>query len=493
MEPRRLTTSGLPGLATGVLAALLAGCASMAPPYQTPAPPVPAHWPAAIAPATAPATAPAPLPPWRGYFTDPLLQQLIDTALANNRDLRIAALRSDQARAAFRIQRADQLPNLGLAAQGARARVPGDLNAAGVSAVGAEYRAEVGLSSWELDLWGRVRNLKQSALEQWLATEAGYLSAELALVAQVADGYIGLRELDERLARARRSVETRQESQRIFTRRYQVGAVSKLELAQVQALLAAAQSLQLQLEQQRATQLHALGLLVGAHPGPLPAQTPFEQAAILAAIAPGLPSQVLLGRPDVIAAEHQLRAANADIGAARAAFLPKISLTGSFGSASAQLDGLFDSGSRAWTFAPVLSLPIFSGGRLRANLDLSQVRRDIAVAEYEKTVQTAFREVADALAGQRWLSERLVVQHAALQAQTERARLAELRYANGSTTYLEVLDAQRDLLDAEQQVVQVQRALLSSQVALYAALGGGAPAVDTPTPPAADATDKAPR
>ena len=436
---------------------------------------------------------PAPLPPWRGYFTDPLLQQLVETALANNRDLRIAALRSDQARAAFRIQRADQLPNLGLAAQGARARVPGDLNAAGVSAVGAEYRAEVGLSSWELDLWGRVRNLKQSALEQWLATEAGYLSAELALVAQVADGYIGLRELDERLARARRSVETRQESQRIFTRRYQVGAVSKLELAQVQALLAAAQSLQLQLEQQRATQLHALGLLVGAHPGPLPAQTPFEQAAILAAIAPGLPSQVLLGRPDVIAAEHQLRAANADIGAARAAFLPKISLTGSFGSASAQLDGLFDSGSRAWTFAPVLSLPIFSGGRLRANLDLSQVRRDIAVAEYEKTVQTAFREVADALAGQRWLSERLVVQHAALQAQTERARLAGLRYANGSTTYLEVLDAQRDLLDAEQQVVQVQRALLSSQVALYAALGGGAPAVDTPTPPAADATDKAPR
>ena len=489
MEPRRLTTSGLPGLATGVLAALLAGCASMAPPYQTPAPPVPAHWPAGIAPATAP----APLPPWRGYFTDPLLQQLVETALANNRDLRIAALRSDQARAAFRIQRADQLPNLGLAAQGARARVPGDLNAAGVSAVGAEYRAEVGLSSWELDLWGRVRNLKQSALEQWLATEAGYLSAELALVAQVADGYIGLRELDERLARARRSVETRQESQRIFTRRYQVGAVSKLELAQVQALLAAAQSLQLQLEQQRATQLHALGLLVGAHPGPLPAQTPFEQAAILAAIAPGLPSQVLLGRPDVIAAEHQLRAANADIGAARAAFLPKISLTGSFGSASAQLDGLFDSGSRAWTFAPVLSLPIFSGGRLRANLDLSQVRRDIAVAEYEKTVQTAFREVADALAGQRWLSERLVVQHAALQAQTERARLAGLRYANGSTTYLEVLDAQRDLLDAEQQVVQVQRALLSRQVALYAALGGGAPAVDTPTPPAADATDKAPR
>ena len=362
-----------------------------------------------------------------------------------------------------------------------------------MSAVGAEYRAEVGLSSWELDLWGRVRNLKQSALEQWLATEAGYLSAELALVAQVADGYIGLRELDERLARARRSVETRQESQRIFTRRYQVGAVSKLELAQVQALLAAAQSLQLQLEQQRATQLHALGLLVGAHPGPLPAQTPFEQAAILAGIAPGLPSQVLLGRPDVIAAEHQLRAANADIGAARAAFLPKISLTGSFGSASAQLDGLFDSGSRAWTFAPVLSLPIFSGGRLRANLDLSQVRRDIAVAEYEKTLQTAFREVADALAGQHWLSERLVVQQAALQAQTERARLAELRYANGSTTYLEVLDAQRDLLDAEQQVVQVQRALLSSQVALYAALGGGAPAVDTPTPPAADATDKAPR
>ena len=476
MEPRRLTTSGLPGLATGVLAALLAGCASMAPPYQTPAPPVPAHWPAGIAPATAP----APLPPWRGYFTDPLLQQLIDTALANNRDLRIAALRSDQARAAFRIQRADQLPNLGLAAQGARARVPGDLNAAGVSAVGAEYRAEVGLSSWELDLWGRVRNLKQSALEQWLATEAGYLSAELALVAQVADGYIGLRELDERVMLARRTVEAHEESYRIFGRRHDVGATSRLELTQVQTLLTQAQALLAQLELARANQLHALGQLLGAHPGPLPEAAPFDETLVLAELAPGLPSDLLASRPDIAAAEHLLRAAGADVGAARAAFFPRIALTGSWGSASAELDGLFDSGSRAWTFVPVLSLPIFDGGRRRANLALSEVRHDIRVAEYEKSVQTAFREVVDALAACRWLAEQRDVQRIALDAASERARLAQLRYDAGSATYLEVLDAQRALLAAEQQLVQARRALLSSQVALYAALGGSSQATVPP-------------
>lgn len=450
----------------------------MAPPHPTPALPVPAEWPAWL---SATGSAPAPRPAWRDYFTDPVLQRLIDTALANNRDLRLAMLRTAEARAAFRIQRADQFPGLGLGVQGARARMPGDLSAGGVPAIGSEYRAEVGLSSWELDLWGRVRDLKRSALEQWLATEAGARAAELALIAQVADGYIGLRELDERLARAQRTVATREEAYRIFTRRFDVGAASKLELAQVQTLLTQAQSLRLQLEQARASQLYALGQLVGAHPGALPPAVSFEQAVVLADLAPGLPSDLLLARPDIVAAEHSLRAASANIGAARAAFLPRIALTGSLGSASAGLDGLFESGSRAWTFVPVLSLPLFDGGRRRASLALSEVRHDIAVAEYEKTIQTAFREVADALAARRWLSERLEVQRTALQAQDERARLAQLRYVNGSAAYLEVLDAQRGQLDAEQQLVQAQRALLSSRIALYAALGGATPAV-----PAAD-------
>ena len=467
-------------VAAGVLAAALAGCASMAPRLEVPAPPVAATWNDA-----GEAGQPAATLAWRDYFTDPQLRQLIDTALANNRDLRIAMLRVEEAGAAFRIQRAGQFPAPGLAGQGARARVPGDLNASGVSAVGAEYRAEIGLSSWEVDLWGRVRSLKESALQQWLATEEGRRAAELSLVAQVADGYLGLRELDERVALAQRTLATRQESLRIFTRRYQVGSASKLEQTQVQSLLSQAQALHAQLEQARATQRHALGQLVGADPGPLPAAASFDDTMVLAELSPGLPSEVLLRRPDIIASEHQLRAANANIGAARAAFFPRIALTGSVGSASAALDGLFDGGSRAWSFAPVLSLPIFDGGQRRANLELSIVRRDIAVANYEKSVQVAFREVADALAARRWLRERRDVLQVGHDTAGERARLAKLRYDNGSATYLEVLDAQRELLDAGQQLVQARRALLSSQVELYRALGGGsasAVAANSPVP-----------
>ena len=214
-------------------------------------------------------------------------------------------------------------------------------------------------------------------------------------------------------------------------------------------------------------------LVLGQDPGPLPAKAPFDETTVLAELRAGLPSELLVSRPDIISAEHQLRASNAHIGAARAAFLPRIALTGSFGTASSDLNGLFDSGSRAWTFMPTLSLPIFDGGRRRANLELSEVRRDIAVAGYEKTIQTAFREVADALSAKHWLAEQLTIQRANLEAQSERARLAKLRYDNGSAAFLEVLDAQRDLLGAQQQLVQARRALLSSQVALYAALGGG--------------------
>ena len=458
-----------PILASTALA-LLAGCASLAPEYEPPVAPVPQSYASAVGAST---PGREDLPPWRDYFTDPLLQRLIETALGNNRDLRVAALRAEEARAAFQIQRADQFPGLGLGVQGARARVPGDLNYYGQSVVGSEYRAEVGLSSWELDLWGRIRNLKDAALQQWLATDAGRQAVELALIVQVADGYLGLRELDERVAIARRTVDLRAESYRIFQRRQEVGSTSRLDLTQVQTLLTQAQALLAQLERARASQYHALAQLVGADPGALPARAPFDEDTVLAALQPGLPSDLLVRRPDLIAAEHQLRGAHANIGAARAAFFPRIALTGSWGTASAELDGLFESGSRAWTFLPTLSLPIFDAGRRRANLELSEVRRDIAVAQYEKSIQTAFREVADALAARHWLAEQLQVQTVARQALAERSRLAQLRYDNGSAAYLEVLDAQRNLLDAEQQLVQVRRALLSSQVALYGALGGG--------------------
>ncbi|MBA2077263.1 efflux transporter outer membrane subunit [Rhodanobacter sp. PCA2] len=456
-------------LAASILLALC-GCASLAPRYEAPRLPVPDAW---LDSAQGVSGHAAPVLAWNDYFTDPVLKQLIQTALDNNRDLRVALLRVEEARASYRIQRAELFPQVNAGARGTRARVPGDLNLSGSPVTSAEYRAEIGASSWELDLWGRVRNLDDSALQQWLATQAGSRAARMALIAQVADAYLGVRDVDERLALARRTVETRQETSRIFNRRFEVGAISKLDLTQVQLLLNQAQTLLAQLEQARATQVHALGLLIGAHPGPLPEAAPFDETMELAELAPGLPSELLTARPDIVAAEHRLIAAHADIGAARAAFFPRIALTGSLGTASAELDGLFSSGSRAWSFAPVISLPIFDGGRRRANLELSEVRRDIAVAEYEKSIQTAFREVSDALSARRWLTEQRDLQRTALVTARERARLAQLRYDNGSVAYLEVLDAQRELLSAEQQLVQARRALLSNQVSLYAALGGG--------------------
>lgn len=455
-----------------IVGALCSGCTSLAPPYETPPFPAPNTW---LDTTQAPKGHTAATLAWDDYFTDPVLKQLIQTALDNNRDLRVTLLRVEEARAAYQIQRADRLPQVNAGAQGARARLPADLNPSGRPVISSEYRAEIGLSNWELDLWGRVRNLSDSALQQWLATQAGSQAARTALIAQVANAYLNVRDINERVALARRTVQTRQESFRIFNRRFEVGSTSKLDLMQVQTLLSQAQTLLAQLEQARAQQIHALGQLIGAHPGPLPEAAPFDETMVLAELAPGLPSELLTARPDIVAAEHRLIAANADIGAARAAFFPRIALTAGLGTASAELDGLFSSGSRAWSFAPVISLPIFDGGRRRANLEIAQVRRDIEVAEYQKSIQAAFREVSDALSARHWLSEQRDLQRTSLATARERARLAQLRYDNGSATYLEVLDAQRELLSAEQQLVQARSALLANQVALYAALGGGAP------------------
>lgn len=492
MIPSRPSSFAPPGrLAICALALALAGCASMAPPDQTPPLPVADAWPADATPsAEGPVRAEA--LDWPGYFADPQLQRLIGTALANNRDLRIAVLQVEQARAAYRIQRAEQFPSLSVGAEAARSRVPGDLNTSGRSVVGGDYEAYVGLSSWEVDLWGRVRSLKQAALQDYLATDAAQRAVRVSLIGEVANEYLSLRELDERVALAEQTIATRQESFRIFSRRYEVGAISRLELTQVRTLLTQAQALGAQLRQERAFQAHALAELVGAPVDLVPRATRFDDEVMFAELQVGLPSQLLASRPDIIAAEHRLRGSNANIGAARAAFFPSIALTGSWGSASAELDGLFDSGSRTWSFLPVVSLPIFDGGRRSANLDLAQVRRDAAVADYERTVQAAFRDVADALSARQWLAEQVRFQRDTLDAQGDRARLAKLRYDSGAATYLEVLDAQRDLLSAQQQLVQVRRALLSSQVSLYAALGGGASDPATPVS-AITPTSKAPQ
>lgn len=463
----------------GILAStlMLAGCMSLAPADVTPAAPIAARYPAEAADtATAASTA------WPDYFVAPQLQDLIRRALADNRDLRIATLRVEEARAAFGIQRAEQFPTVAAQASGSRALTPGDLNQSGEPRYSSQYQVGLGFNAWELDFWGRVRSLKAAALETYLASAAAQRAATLSLIAQTANAYVSLCELNERIDLAARTVASREDSYRIFKRRVEVGSTSRFELTQVESLLTQAQNLQAQLEQSRAVQAHALSQLLGA-------ATPLDAAAItcsddaiLPALAPGLPAELLTARPDIIAAEHQLKAANANIGAARAAFFPRITLTGAFGSASAELGGLFETGSRAWSFAPQLSLPLFDAGRNRANLDLAEARRDIAVASYEKTVQTAFREVLDALSGLEWLTRQLQYQEQNLAAQHERARLAKLRYDNGSTNYLEVLDAQRELLNAEQQRAQTRRALLASRINLYAALGGGS--LSAAAPPA---------
>ena len=453
---------------------LLAGCASLAPTYAPPPLPVAAQYPENDA-----AGAHAPDVAWQAYFADPRLQSLIAQALASNRDMRVAALRVEEARAAYGIQRAEQFPTVALGASGSRTRVPGDLSLTGRAMTSAQYQAGLNVSAWELDFWGRVRSLKDSALQTLLASDEARRAIGVALVAQVANGYLGLRELDERVELARATVDSRAESLRIFTRRFEVGSISKLDLTQVETLLSQALSLSAQLEQARAVQAHALAQLVGGPVDLTPDTRRFDDASVLQPLHAGLPSALLTQRPDLMAAEHQLRAAQANIGAARAAFFPTISLTAIYGTASAELSGLFDSGSGAWNFAPRLVLPIFDAGRIRANMDLAEVRRDVAVANYEKSVQGAFREVADALSNRRWLALQVDIGKTTLAAQSERARLAKLRYDNGAAPYLEVLDAQRDLLTVEQQLVQTRRALLSSQVSLYAALGGGAPAATT--------------
>ena len=459
------------GTLLAAVALLLCGCGSMAPPHERPALPVTDRYPA-DAPIPASGTAAAGLD-WRDYFADPRLRQLIARALDASRDLRSAALRVQEARAAYGIQRAERFPSAGVFVDGTRSSLPGDLSPSGQPVTLGQYQVGVGISPWELDFWGRVKSLQDAALENFLATDAARRAVMLALVVQVADGYLVLRELDERVALARRSVASREETLRIFTRRFEVGSTTKLDLTQVQTLLAQAQLVSAQLEQGRAAQAHALTRLIGAPVSLAPAQDRIDDGLVVGELLAGLPSELLTNRPDIVAAEHRLRAANASIGAARAAFFPRVTLTANFGTASAELDGLFASGSRAWLFAPSLSLPIFDGGRNQASLDLAQVRRELAVVDYETMVQNAFREVSDALSARQWLDEQVRIQQMALAAQTERARLAKLRYDNGAAAFLEVLDAQRDLLTAEQQLVQTRRALLSARVGLYAALGGG--------------------
>jgi len=458
-----------------LLLALLAGCTLSAPAYQSSASPVaevyteaPAH----------DAGIPATQISWQTYFTDPALRHLIELAIANNRDVRSALLRVQEMRAAYGIQRADRLPTIAGSLDATRTAVPGDLNVSGRPVVGNQFQLGVGFSSWEIDFWGRVSSLNAAALETYLASDATRRATALSLITQVANNYLALRETDERLMLAQRTVASRAESLRIFRRRVDLGATSRLELTQVELLSQQAMALQAQLEHTRATQINALTLLVGLPLQLPPASGQFNALPPLPELKAGLPSDLLLQRPDILATEHALRAAQANMAVARAAFFPRIALTAFAGTASAELNGLFSSGSQAWTFSPSITLPIFDSGRREAVNEVARLRREQAIAHYEQTVQAAFRDVADALAARHWLAAQEGIARETLKVQAERARLAKLRYDHGSARYLEVLDAERDLLSSEQQLVQIHRASLSAQVALFAALGGGSQFAD---------------
>ncbi len=452
-------------LYTTLAAALvtLTGC-QFAPVYDKPAAPVPEQFPGNGAGAKAATDI-----GWREFFQNPELQDVIAQALANNRDLKVAALRIEEARAIYDVQRADQLPTLNAST--------GFTNSQqllrGQQFRSTVYQVGLGLTAFELDFFGRVKNLSNAALAQFFATEEARRTAQIALVGEVAKAWLSERALAEQELIADRTLKAREASYGLVKQRFDAGVANALELRQSETLVQSARASALAFKRQHAQSVNALSLLTGASTK-LPAQKATLSAqAITADIGAGLPSDLLANRPDIRAAEQRLRSNQANIAAARAAFFPRISLTALIGLASPELSGLFDNPSRTWTFAPQLTVPIFDAGRNSANLDLAKVRANIAIADYEKTIQVAFREVADALDARATLVDEINAQEAARNAQAARLELAQVRYKNGVSNYLDVLDAERELYSAEQQLLQTRLLKLTNAVDLYRSLGGG--------------------
>ncbi|MBW8845467.1 MAG: AdeC/AdeK/OprM family multidrug efflux complex outer membrane factor [Burkholderiales bacterium] len=456
-------------LSTWAAALLLAGCANLAPRYERPDAPVPDRYPQATHAAAA-----APNLGWQTFFADNRLRGLIELALSNNRDLRVAVLNIAQARAQYRIQDAAALPTVNAGASGTATRTPASLSGAGVAMTGHQYGATVGVSAYELDLFGRVRSLSNQALEQFMATEEARRSAQISLVAEVATAYLTWAADLERLKLARDTLHSQGESHALTRRRYELGSASALTLRQEQMSVDSARADVARYAGLVAQDRNALALLLGAPvPDELAPDSLGGQLDALPDLPAGLPSDLLLRRPDLLQSEHRLKAATANIGAARAAFYPRISLTGSAGSGSADLSGLFKGGSGTWTFMPQISLPIFDGGSNQAMLDGAVAGRDIALAQYEQAIQAAFREVADALAQRDALGGQLEAQQSLVEASGEALKLSDARFARGVDSYLNVLDAQRSWYGARQALIGLRLSRLANAVTLYKALGGG--------------------
>ncbi|TFF42565.1 efflux transporter outer membrane subunit [Pseudomonas sp. RIT623] len=453
------------------VALALSGC-SLIPDYQRPQADIPASWPQGAAYAAPAQAGDASALAWQSVFQDPALKRLVGQALANNTDLRQAALNLEAYRALHRIQRAEQFPNVELGASGSRQRVPADLSPTGEANIQSQYQVALGVS-YELDLFGRLRSLSRAAAEQYLAADAARYSVQVSLVADVASAYLTWRGDQDQLALAQSTFKSQADSLALVEDRLDNGTASQIDVRQARTLVSQAQVQESLYTRQVAQDLNALERLLGGRlPTDLPQGQPLGES-MLAVFPTGLNSEVLLRRPDIRAAEHHLLAANANIGAARAAFFPSISLSGAAGTASAELDGLFKGGAGMWQFVPQINLPIFNAGRLKADLDYARIRRDINVAEYEGAIQTAFQEVSDGLAARGTYGKQLHSQQGRVEDNQAYYELARQRYDEGVDSYMAVLDAQRELFAAQQQLIQDRLAQLLAEVNLFKAVGGG--------------------
>lgn len=442
----------------------LSGCQIM-PTFFKPAAPVPSSYPTGESAAAKPVAD----IDWNEFFQNPDLRDAISTALNNNRDLKTAILRIEEARALYNIQRADQLPTVNTTGGVTTSRQL----LAGTMRENTVYQVGLGMAAFELDFFGRVKNLSAAALAQYMATEEARRAFQISLVGEVAKAWLTERALAEQKQLAERTFKARESSRELVKKRLDAGIANALEFQQSETLVQSARVSLLALRRQHALAVNALTLLTGASVKLPPQTATLSNQVITSDIGAGLPSDLLAYRPDIRAAEQRLRANQANIAAARAAFFPRISLTAGFGLASGDLGNLFETDSRTWNFAPQLVLPIFDNGRNKAGLTLAEVRSNIAIADYEKTIQVAFREVADALAARATLAEEIDAQKAVRDAQFERLSLAQARYQNGIANYLDVLDAERELFNAEQALVQSQLLKLTNAVDLYRSLGGG--------------------
>ncbi len=455
-----------------LVSVLLAGCRTMAPEYARPAAPLPDAYRQAGEASEARAASEI---PWQEFFGDARLRALVEQALENNRDLQIAVLNIDRARALYRIQRSALFPSVNATGSAVRQRIPeGVFGGAGGAFNAEQYSANVGVSGYELDVFGRIRSLNDAALQQYLATEQARRAVQIGLVSEVAQAFLTYAADSERLALAHDTLKLQQTALDLTTQRFEAGVTSALSVRQAETTVESARADVARFTSLLSQDRNALELVVGATVAEahLPQQA-LDDASAMKEVPAGLPSDLLQRRPDILSAEHRLRSAYASIGAARANFFPTISLTGSAGTTSRALDALFTTGTGAWSFVPQVVMPIFNAGRNRANLEVAQVDRELAVANYERTIQSAFREVADALAIRATIDEQIAAQQALTTAASEGLRLADARFKGGVDSFLPVLDAQRQLYQAQQGLIAVRLARGATLVNMYRALGGG--------------------